>query len=182
MARHLFGGGLADWTFDLGDAATSGTGASGNLAVVIGAVPVMFWDQPSGGAQYTDLTDIGGGPIDSVVSDSIGEIDQFYGPDGVVTMWADASGGAGPRKLATTTDAAALALTAIAEADSLTDAVTNNVALLAVVPLMNVAVAGVYPPRPSIAGSRVVIWVGPSTPTAGGTGAADGDLYFDSTP
>lgn len=98
MARHLFGGGIADWTFTEGGAGE---------AVLASTVTVTFWDDITGGTQYTDLTTLAGAAIDSVVSgdgtgETKGQIPQFYGPDAITFMWASANGG--PRALVVATD------------------------------------------------------------------------------
>lgn len=98
MARLLFGGGLADWTFIVGD---------GDTAVLAAEAVVTFWNQESGGTRFLDLTDLGGSGIDQISSSNgssgwgKGQIPPFYGPDGVFSMWADANGGSGPRALMT---------------------------------------------------------------------------------
>ena len=182
MARHLFGGGIADLTFDLGDAATAGSGASGNLAVVIPSVTVTFYDAATTGTQYTDLTDLSSVAISSVSSDSSGEIPEFYGPDGVYTMWADASGGAGPRRLVTATDIGPEVADLAETVANLQNAVTNLQDICAQMPFVVVEASSVWPDRPAQAVGKFTWWVGPDTPTAGGTGMAEGDLYTDTAP
>lgn len=89
MARHQFGGALADWVYLEDD---------GDRPVLQGAVPLTFWDARESGAQHTDLTaDLAGTvPLTSVVTSAgddgyrIGVIPIFYGPDGVTEMWASA--------------------------------------------------------------------------------------------
>lgn len=90
MTRHQFGQSPSDWTFTIG---------TGSTAVLAGSVAITMWDLPSAGTQITDLLNSSGAPITSVTSASgtgglpIGTIPQFYGPDGVTEMWADAGGG-----------------------------------------------------------------------------------------
>lgn len=85
MARHPFGGGLSDWAI-IPDAS--------GLAVLTGGAIVTLWSLPTGGTQYTDLTDTASAAISSVTSSDgtdglvTGQIPQFYGPDGVWVMWA----------------------------------------------------------------------------------------------
>jgi hypothetical protein len=94
IGRRRFGGTTADWTFQfVGDAIDRAAG-----------VTVTFYNALTGGIQITDLTTAGGGPITSVVSDASGEIPEFFGPDSVVEMFADANGGLGPRRRVTAAD------------------------------------------------------------------------------
>src|SRR5262245_28953947 len=91
MARHAFGGDLTAWGF---------TPNVDDIPVLAGDVDVTFFNQQTGGTQYTDLaTDIDGlDPIDHVTTDDgsgpyqLGVIPRFYGPDGVFEMWADGLG------------------------------------------------------------------------------------------
>lgn len=90
MARHRFGGGIADYVIQFG----------GEGQLLLGAnATVTFYNLQTGGVQLTSLTDTTGTAITSVTSDANGAIPQLNGPDGVREMWADASGGAGPRRL-----------------------------------------------------------------------------------
>jgi hypothetical protein len=94
IGRRRFGGTTADWTFQfVGDAVDRAAG-----------VTVTFYNALTGGTQITDLTTSGGGPITSVVSDASGEIPEFFGPDSVLEMFADANGGLGPRRRVTAAD------------------------------------------------------------------------------
>jgi hypothetical protein len=104
MARHTFLGDLASWVMDTGAAATSGSGLAGDTTLVIPGQQVTFWNAQTSGSQYTDLLDATGSPITSVTSATDGSLPQISGPDSVTTMWADASGGLGPRRLAMATD------------------------------------------------------------------------------
>lgn len=96
MARMLFGGGIADWAF---------TADTDNAALLEGNVTITFWNQQTGGSRFTDLTTVTGDPINQVTSStgadglSIGQIPQFYGPDGVFSLWAAANNG--PRAMVT---------------------------------------------------------------------------------
>ncbi len=97
MARLVFGGGVADWTFSV-DGSTS-------AAILTGAVQITFWDQQVGGVRYTDLQTATGSAATSVTTSTgldgmaKGQIPLFFGPDGVFEMWAEAA--AGPRALIT---------------------------------------------------------------------------------
>jgi len=95
MARHLYGGGLADWVFDPD---------TDDKPVLVGGATVTFWTSQTGGSQYTDLTANaltapGSGEFDHVTSDDgsggfgLGIIPTFYGPDNIFQMWASANGG-----------------------------------------------------------------------------------------
>lgn len=105
MARYQFGGGIADWGFEVdgGD----------DKPVLIGGGTVQLFNQESGGTQYTDLAEDAAGatPITFVkTSDgsdgrSMGQIPPFYGPNEVTRMWASLDGG--PRVLMSTTDTGA---------------------------------------------------------------------------
>lgn len=99
MARHSFGGGMADWTFTT----VSGVDGNDNLPQLVGGAVIQFFNLEDGGTQYTDLLDQDGNPTNQIVSSdgtgdrTIGQIPQFQGPDDVWSMWASANGG--PRKL-----------------------------------------------------------------------------------
>lgn len=92
MARHMFGGGIADWVFDE-DAE--------NQPVLQGGAVLTFWNAQTGGTQHTDLAldPDGDTPVTEVTSSPggaglrVGQIPVFYGPDGVNRMWAAADGG-----------------------------------------------------------------------------------------
>lgn len=73
------------------------------LADLAANVKVTFHDAETGGVQVTDLLDVEGSPINSVVADADGFAPRFQGPDGVTTLWADAGG---RRFLMVTTDGA----------------------------------------------------------------------------
>lgn len=88
LGRRRFGGTTGDWVFSF----------AGDTVDRAAGVAVTFYTALTGGTQITDLTTIGGGPITSVTTDSAGEIPEFYGPDSVIEMFADANGGLGPRR------------------------------------------------------------------------------------
>jgi len=119
MARHRFGGGAADWAFG----AATADGVSG-LAQLRPGVQVTLWNAESGGTQYEDLLDADEGPITAVTTSdgsdgrAPGTIPPFYGPDEVVSMWAEADGG--PRVLLVAAD---LGETIAQVAEDLTDRV-----------------------------------------------------------
>jgi hypothetical protein len=89
IGRLTGGGGSADWLFTI---------VGGNAQPSAAAV-TTFYNAKTGGAQYTDLQDMSNSPISSVTTDSNGFLPQFQWPAGVLEMWADAHGGAGPRVL-----------------------------------------------------------------------------------
>ena len=116
---HLFGGGIADYVVT--------SDGSGTL-VLAADTPVWFYNAASAGTRYTTgLTDVGGGDITSVTSDSTGSIPQLRGPTGITAMWADASEGAGPRRLMVANDLG----------DALADVATNASAIAAIQDLLN---------------------------------------------
>lgn len=78
MARNTFGEGTADFVAD------PDTGRPKRNATV------RFYDAETGGSQYTDLL-VDGAPATQVTS-GVGGRWECQGPDGVVTMWADAGG------------------------------------------------------------------------------------------
>jgi hypothetical protein len=88
IGRRRFGGDASFWVMIV---------VGGNLELSPNAT-VQFYDQPTAGTQYTDLQTTGGAPIDSVTTDGFGEGGEFYGPDRVTSMYADANGGQGPRR------------------------------------------------------------------------------------
>jgi len=100
VARYWFGQTLTDWAMVLGAATDDGSGVLSAPVSAVGPVTITFWNQPTGGSQYTDLLDASGTPITQVtVGDGttypIGTIPRVQGPDSVTVMWAD--GGAGIR-------------------------------------------------------------------------------------
>lgn len=96
MTRHSFGGDLGAWTV---------TSGAGNAAVLASAATITFWTAKTGGSQLTDLAGAadGSSPMSQVITSTgsdgypVGSIPQFWGPDGVTSMWASAN--AGPRSL-----------------------------------------------------------------------------------
>lgn len=168
---YLFGGGVADFVV-VADPET------GDLT--LGADrPVWFYDAQTGGNRYvTGLTDLASTEITQVVSDSDGGIPRLRGPKDVPYLWADASEGAGPRRLMVPADLGGYitelrSTVANTQAD-LEDAQELVAASLGVVRYD--AGAGAWPARPS--DSRVYAWLGPSAPS----GMAAGDLWFNTSP
>jgi hypothetical protein len=185
MSRHQFGGSLADFVVVAGDPATVGD-IDGFQTVLAPDTDVTFWTAQTAGTQYTDLLDLTGTPITSAATDSTGALPQLQGPDTdpeIWVMWADASEGAGPRRLIVSTDAgASIAALASALAD-----VTEDVTSLATLASTSLGVvvydsgSSSWPDRPS--DSRVYMWVGPTAPAVGGTGMVDGkDFWLNPVP
>jgi hypothetical protein len=118
MARHPFGGGAPDWAVSTAD---------GVPVEAVGGAIVKAYSAFLGGTQYTDLSmDQEGTQVVSqiVASDGtdglmLGQIPQFYGPDGVWEVWLSANNG--PRVRAQALDTADLvqgALDSIADVDA----------------------------------------------------------------
>lgn len=89
MTRRRFGGGIADWAFNL---------SALNVPVMAPGAAVTFWTAAVGGTQYTDLASAidGSGAISQVTAGigvTAGQIPPFYGPDEVAWMWSSANGG-----------------------------------------------------------------------------------------
>lgn len=107
MARNMFGGGIADWTFVAGDTVTVGA-LTGQQAVVVGGQAITFWNAEQGGVQYTDLAALDGSSTPTITSAdgvgvrALGQIPPFFGPDNVRIMWAGV--GDGPRTMMKTVD------------------------------------------------------------------------------
>jgi hypothetical protein len=130
MARHPFGGGLSDWAI-IPDAS--------GLAVLTGGAIITLWSLPTGGTQYTDLTDVSSSAIESVTSSdgtdglTTGQIPAFYGPDGVWVMWAainDPGDGSAPRQQMCSTDLGAQVNAQATAAGTLQSSVNSFNALL----------------------------------------------------
>lgn len=93
MTRYRFGGQPTDWAFTVADDDLTPQLVSGGV--------VTAWNAQSGGVQITDLAlDAAGAmPITSgLTSDGtdglyLGMIVPFYGPDGVLGLWIEVSGG-----------------------------------------------------------------------------------------
>jgi hypothetical protein len=119
MARHPFGGGAPDWAVSTAD---------GVPVEAVGGAIVKAYSAFLGGTQYTDLSmDQEGTQVVSqiVASDGtdglmLGQIPQFYGPDGVWEVWLSANNG--PRVRAQALDTADLVQGAL---DSIADVQTT---------------------------------------------------------
>lgn len=206
MARHIFGGGVADWTF--------GPDVS-NLAELLGAINITFWNAETGGTQHTDLLDMTNAAISSVTSSdgtdgrALGQIPQFKGPDNVTEMWASAD--SGPRALmhagstayvATTGDTMTGTLVLSADPTNLLEAATKGYVdnhVPPAVPATNltgtisleripagsritVTKTTSYPARPTARTDITIVWKGNTAPTFGGSGAvADVDEWLDTS-
>lgn len=188
MARHWFLGTPADWAMALGADETSTDSQSGKRSLVIPAATLTFYDAKSAGTQYTDLLDDIGTPITSATADSEdGSWAQIQGPDAdpdVWAMWADGSGGAGPRRLVVATDFGDLLNAHIEAIGDLQEQMAVVQAVLALVPLVvREGGDGSWPLRPDIIGDRTGLWVGPDTAPVGGGYMLDGtDLQIDTQP
>lgn len=186
MARHWFLGDMSAWAMALGADETSVDSQSGKRALMIPSASITFWTAQSGGTQYTSLLDAIDTPITAATADTHGEFNPIQGPDAdpeIWYMWADGSGGAGPRRLVVATD---LADTVVANRASLLDLIgtvadlqTLNATSLGVVEYDTVA--GAYPLRP--ADSRIYVWVGSTAPPVGGGYMQGGrDFWLNPTP
>lgn len=176
MAWYKFGRTAADWAFE----------ADGLTPQLVSGALLTAWTADTGGTQLDYSLDGGATTVASITASDGGDglipgtVDEHWTQQ--PTYWIDGNAGAGPRTLMTTSDAADIAVAAKNEADNQTDQIDNNSALLALVPVMNVAVLGTYPARPALAGPRVVIWVGGSPPGTGAGGAVEGDIWWDTVP
>lgn len=186
MTRHLFLGGMADWATDLGAGETSTGGLSGRHALFIPGATVQFWDSASGGLQITDLLDMLNTPITDVTADSNGELPQIQGPATTPEtwlMWADGSGdGSGPRRVVVATD---FGDTLNGIPAGLSSTITNLTALTDIMPVVVVydTTAGAWDPRPAVAGTRPVFWLGPTPPPIDATYMLNNvDFFFDWLP
>jgi hypothetical protein len=83
IGRRKFGGGVADYTIN----------AAGTSITLAPNATVTFWSALTGGSQFTDLQNTGGGGITSVTSDANGQLPEFFGPANIWKMAADAGGG-----------------------------------------------------------------------------------------
>ncbi|MBK3572579.1 hypothetical protein JHN63_01820 [Streptomyces sp. MBT65] len=81
--RYQFGAGTGDFVVTPSD----GVWAVGQNATI------TFWSAAHDGVQYTDLTTAAGDAVTSITSDTYGAVPSFFGPDGIVGMWAEAGGG-----------------------------------------------------------------------------------------
>jgi hypothetical protein len=176
MAAGWYGYGRtpSDWAF--------GVNIDGVTPELVPGAVLTAWNAETGGTQLDMSLDGGATTVASITAsdgtDGLvpGTVDQHWVQQ--TTYWIDGNAGAGPRTLMTTSDAADIAVTALNTASNQADTINNNSAILAYVQLVCIAVAGVYPPRPGVAGDRMVAWYGSSPPPVGGTdGAVDGDEW-----
>jgi hypothetical protein len=176
MTWYAYGRTHSDWTFD----------ADGLSPVFVPGAILTAWNADVGGTQLDMSLDGGTSTVSFITSSdgsdglTPGTVDRHWVQQ--PTYWIDGNAGAGPRLYMESTDAADIAVAAKSQSDNQQDQIDNNSGLLALVPVMNVAVAGVYPNRPALAGSRVVIWVGGSAPGTGAGGAVEGDIWWDTVP
>lgn len=176
MARHLFGGSIPDYVVTPGDSVTVG-GVTGNQVLLVPAEAVTFWSDPSTGTQYTDLLDLTNSAITGVTSDADGALPQFYGPDGITVMWADASGS---RRLIIATDLGTDVGTLQSTVATL-QATVDTLTAYAPTFVYRDPGTGAWPARP--AGASRVWWIEtqpttPSPPTIDTTYMADGLDYY----
>lgn len=111
MARALFGGSDDDRVESI-----YGLGSK-KLTALAPGIALTFWSDPVGGEQITDLLSAtwddaaddwaAGDAIEQVTSDDEGYYPSFFGPDGVLGMWAQA-GSSSRRFRVQTMDAAAV--------------------------------------------------------------------------
>jgi hypothetical protein len=172
----------------LGADEISTDGQSGKRALIVPSATITFWSARTGGTQYTDLLDDLGTPITGATADSsTGEFPPIQGPDtdpDTWYMWADGSGGAGPRRLVVATDIGDTVSTLTAAVADLQDQMDAVQALLAITPVIVTENGdGIWPLRPDIVGTRTAIWKGPDTAPVGGGYMLDGtDLQIDTQP
>lgn len=104
MTRHAFGADLSAYVIAAGDSETVGS-ITGNHTLLVPGQVVSFYTAATAGVQITDLIDALNTAVATVTTDDNGAIPALSGPDdGTRSMWADASGGAGPRALIIATD------------------------------------------------------------------------------
>jgi len=207
LARHLFGS-IADYVVAPGDSLTVGD-ITGSQTLLVPDTVVTFWTDATAGSQYTDLLDLTSAAIMSVTTDANGAIPQFYGPDSVTIMYADAGGDRravvavdlGADITTNTTAVASLqgsvaALAPVATSGAYSD--LSGVPTLAAVassgsytdlsntppPGMQVVekVGGSWPLRATTAPdtARTARWIGPApAPPAGSGYALDRDMWED---
>lgn len=131
--RFTFGGSVADYSVRA--ATVSGTT---NLAQFASAT-FTWWTAQTGGIQHTDLLDMDGDPLSSVVSDAFGNVPQFKAPDEVIEMWGSADGGTRilflavdiGKELKTRVAANTTAIANIAAGESAIDSVARTAATVA---------------------------------------------------
>lgn len=159
MARHSFAGTDDDLVYS--NYALGGR----KLLALAPNVSLDLYDAATGGSQVTDLTDTSGQPITSVSADADGFIPEFFGPDGVVELWAD---GGGPRKLLLANDIAASAAAAAQQAEE------AAAAALAVGTTNDTVIAGrIQEPTSATAAALNAAFVGPTALPGGSLAFTD---------
>lgn len=165
MARNPFGGTDSAWTFH----------PDGDDNATLGTAVVTCWTDKAGGEQYTDLAqdEAGTEPITQVVSadgtgdDELGQIPEFWGPDGVTEMWAQAD--AGPARVKVVASNAAKIAQAQAGAVDALENRADNIDLLLAFGLFQITGddSGVLPAaRPDELAGRRVLFINDSAPSA----------------
>lgn len=184
--RHQFLGDLSAWAFDLGADETSVGGADAKHALVVPGGTLQFYNARSNGTQYTDLLDQLNTAITAVPADEFGEFPTIWGPDTDPDTWymfADGSGGAGPRRLVVATDMGDT-LNALGDlVGDLQATITAQQDLLAhsLGVVLQDATTGAWPTRPS--DSRPYLWMGTTAPPTGAGGMVDGlDNWYNPRP
>jgi hypothetical protein len=182
--RSPYGGQVSDWVFDV-----AGDGVTPQL---VAGSTIIGWTDQTGGSAYSDYLDGDGvTPLTSILSSagtpaySIGQIPLFWGPPGVRSgMWISADGG--PRVWMKPNDLGQRVLAlenSVADNDNRLSALEE---LSAITPFfMDDGGTGTYDPRPDIAGDRIGLWFGNTSPGVGGTPEAmrNGlDIFTDRTP
>lgn len=169
MSWYRYGLTPSDWTF-----VVNADGVTPNLATA----SLTAWNAESGGTQLQIAADSGGTTLVGSVASSdgtdgfvVGTVPTFYTQS--PSIWLD--GGAGFRTFMTSTDAADIAVQNVSDISDLQDRATSQDSILALAPVVLVEVAGVWPARPTV--NNVAFWIGPTQPTAGGTGMRDGDEW-----
>jgi hypothetical protein len=206
VARHLFGG-IAEYVVAPGDEVTVGD-ITGNQTLLVPSTLVTFWNAATAGSQYTDLQDLSLTPITSVISDENGALPQFWGPDGITVLYADAGGDrraitpidlgvdvAANASAIATLQGTVSALAPVAASGQYED--LEGTPALATVATSGqyedllgkpapglqivVKVGGSWPPRATTAPdiSRAAMWIGPEpAPPAGSGYSLDGDIWM----
>jgi len=142
--RHPFGIQPTDWAFV--------AALDGITPQLVSASVLTLWNAQTGGSQITDLTADSAGlePITTLTASdgtdgyTAGQIEQFWGPEDVTSMWISAD--AGGRLLLTCTDVADMAVSAssaAADANAAAASVAATVAGLDLGDLADVDTSGV---------------------------------------
>lgn len=123
--RYLFGGTGADWAY--GDADVEDvTGTTVTVARFKPGSVIAFYDARSEGSQLVVTSDADGQNAITVTANAEGFIDtEFYGPDGVTSLYASAGGGPRVKLTADLTPALAAETAARVQGDADTLAAAN---------------------------------------------------------